>query len=332
MTGGDLPGVESGTDTTRHAALGPGEEFARIAAIWRRLGDRAAPAGDDAALVEIGGVALALSNDLSIEGRHFRRGWLAPDEIGYRATMAALSDLAAVAARPRGVVVGLGVSREDPDWFAEEIMAGVGEAAVACDTVVLGGDLIESSGITLDVCVIGEVPTAALRRSGAEVGDVVAVTGVLGGPAAALDAWYDGREPERWARDRFARPGARVSEALWLAAVGANAAIDVSDGLAADAEHLAAASALRIVLDLDRIPAGSGIEPSVAATGGEEYELLVTLPADRAASIVRDFDDRFDIALTRVGRVEQGAGVEVRRDGETVPLAPGYRRFEGRMS
>jgi len=246
--------------------------------------------------------------------------------------MAALSDLAAVAARPRGVVVGLGVSREDPDWLAEEIMAGVGEAAVACDTVVLGGDLIESSGITLDVCVIGEVPTAALRRSGAEVGDVVAVTGVLGGPAAALDAWYDGREPERWARDRFARPGARVSEALWLAAVGANAAIDVSDGLAADAEHLAAASALRIVLDLDRIPAGSGIEPSVAATGGEEYELLVTLPADRAASIVRDFDDQFDIALTRVGRVEQGAGVEVRRDGETVPMAPGYRRFEGRMS
>jgi thiamine-monophosphate kinase len=309
----------------RHLALGQGGEFDRIRAIWSRLGSRAAPAGDDCAIVEVGAERLALSVDLAVEGTHFRPGWLRPDELGWRVAMAALSDLAAVAAEPLGVLVSLGVPSEMHDAFTVELMAGVADAAQTVGAVVWGGDLVRSDRIAADVAVVGRAPRP-VYRAGAAPGDEVWVTGALGAPRAALRAWEDGREPDRDARERFARPAARVREAQWLAARGVRAMLDVSDGLLGDAGHLAAASGVAIEIESKRVPvhpaAGS---PDDALVSGEEYELLAALPAGFAAA--SEFTAAHGVALTRVGRVTPGAGVTLLDGGRPVTPPAEFRHF-----
>lgn len=311
-----------------HTPLGPGGEFDRVRGIWRRLGARAAAAGDDCAFVQIGAERLAISSDIAIEGTHFLPGWLAFHELGWRVATAALSDLAAVAATPQGMLVSVGLSPELPEAFSADLMEGVGEAAAAVGSVVWGGDLVRSERLTIDAIVVGRLEREPVRRSGATPGDSLCVTGSLGGPAAALEAWRARREPDRAARQRFARPVARIAEAQWLRDHGARAMIDLSDGLAADAGHLAAASSVAAVIDLGRVPvhvAATGAEAAV--TSGEEFELLVAVPARDVETIVREFAGRFDVPLTVVGRVDEGEGVRVERDGEAVGELALFRHF-----
>jgi thiamine-monophosphate kinase len=314
------------TAEARHAALGPGGEFDRIRAIWRRLGEQLSPAGDDCALVTLGGEPLAISTDLTIEGTHFRPGWLSPEEVGWRATAAALSDLAAVAAEPRGVMVSLGVSPEWPEALVSEVMQGAGAAAAAVEAQLWGGDLVRSERLVVDVVVVGRAD-APVRRAGARPGDGVWVTGALGGPGAALQAWLAGKEPDAEARRRFAAPRPRIAEGLWLRDEGAKAMIDVSDGLLGDAAHLAAASGVAVVIETERVPVHAGADsPATALVSGEEYELLVALPQD-AAEQARAFEEAFGVALTRIGRIEDGSGVRLLEGGAPVPLPTGYRQF-----
>ncbi len=315
------------TAESRHTALGPGGEFDRIRAIWRRLGEQVSPAGDDCALVTLGGELLAISTDVTIEGTHFQPGWLSAEEIGWRATAAALSDLAAVAAEPRGVLVSLGASPEWPEATVTEIMQGVGEAASAVEAQVWGGDLVRSERLVVDVVVVGRADAPVLR-SGAGPGDGLWITGSLGGPAAALRAWLAGEEPESAARERFARPRPRIAEALWLRDVGAKALIDVSDGLLGDAGHLAAASQVGVAIESERVPVHPGAaSPETALVGGEEYELLAALPEGVATEPAQGFEETFGIPLTRIGRVEAGSGVRLLEGGSPVPLPPGYTQF-----
>ncbi len=310
----------------RHAALGPGGEFDRIRAIWRRLGPRARTSGDDAAVLQLGGERVAISTDLAVEGTHFRPGWLAPREIGWRAAAASLSDLAAMAAGARGVLVSLGVSAEWPPEHVAELMEGVGEVTESVGGTVWGGDLVRSDRLVVDVVAVGSAK-APVRRSDAKPGDALWVTGALGGPAAALAAWLEGAEPERTARERFARPVPRLAEARWLQERGARAMIDVSDGVLADAAHLAAASGVAVVVDADRVPVHPAAEIAAALTGGEEYELLVTLPPQANADVAARFEQAFGLALTRIGRVEPGRGVSLLRGGAPAPLPKGYGHF-----
>ncbi len=135
------------------------------------------------------------------------------------------------------------------------------------------------------------------------MGDLVVVTGLLGGPGAAVEAWSAGGSPTAWARGRFAAPVPRWAEGAALAAAGASAMIDVSDGLRADAEHVSAASGVRIELDIARVPKGPGINPETALGSGEEYELLATIPPASYAALSRDWDSRFAVPLTVVGQV-----------------------------
>lgn len=309
-----------------HTALASGPEFELIESFWRRLGERAAPSGDDCAFVEHGGETLALTADLSVEGTHFRVGWLGFDELGWRAATAALSDLAAVAATPLGILVSLGVPLEWPGEHAREIMTGVGAAAARAGGVVLGGDLVRADRVVIDVTAVGRV-TAPVRRGGARAGDDLWVTGVLGGPAAALAAWERRAEPEASARQRFAHPEARIEEARWLCERGARAMIDISDGLLADAAQLAAASGHRVVIEAERVPVHAAADPELALIGGEEYELLVALPPGFSIESARAFERRFGVPVSRVGTVVDGAGVEVRRGGEVVALPEGFRHF-----
>jgi len=164
-----------------------------------------------------------------------------------------------------------------------------------------------------------------VRRSGAVPGDGLWVTGSLGGPAAAVAAWEAGREPAPDARVRFAHPVPRIAEAAWLRDHGATALIDLSDGLVGDAGHLAAASDVGLVIGAERVPVhpAAAAEPAVeqALVSGEEYELLVTLPAAFGTVERRMFEQRFRLPLTLVGMVGEGGGVTVLRDGK--PVTPG---------
>jgi thiamine-monophosphate kinase len=326
----------------RRSALGPGGEFDVIRRILGAQVDASTRPeilvgpGDDCAVVRAG--PLALTIDLAVEDVHFRRSWLGGREIGYRCATAALSDLAAMAAKPIGVLVSIAVPA-GAATLAEEIAAGVAEAAAACDAVVLGGDLSGSPGpIVVDVAAAGEA-VDPVTRAGARAGDELWVTGRLGGAAVAVAAWNAGQPLPDGARAAFVRPVARTAEARWLAESGAlHAAIDLSDGLAADAAHLAAASGVAIVLDLPLVPAHAAVRTfaqdadraaALVLGGGDDYELCIAAAPDALPPLVARFEQRFGVPLTRIGRVAAGAGVSgIGADGVRAPLAPrGYSHF-----
>ncbi|HVT37440.1 MAG TPA: thiamine-phosphate kinase [Gemmatimonadaceae bacterium] len=309
-----------------HLPLGPGAEFDIIRGLIARWGGVSEGTGDDAAVVEIpAGQSLAVSTDSSVENVHFRREWLSPREIGYRAAAAAISDLAAMGAAPRGMTVALTLPER---WRKEtgSLGDGLADAARETGTPILGGDLTRGADLVIGITVFGTV-AHPLTRAGAQPGDSVCVTGRLGGPRLALRAFERGVEPLAAYRERFAHPVPRLKEAMWLAAHGATAGLDCSDGIAADLTHLAAASRVRIVLDLDRLPRVTGASEDDAARSGEEYELIVT----GASLDAQAFELQFGIPLTAVGTVERagsaGAAVRARSNGAAVPLPAGHDHF-----
>jgi thiamine-monophosphate kinase len=305
--------------------LGPGGEFDRIRAFLAGLppapGVRVGP-GDDAAVLVDGTV---LSTDMAVEGVHWNPAWTTPREAGWRAGAAALSDLAAMAAEPVGLLVSLAAPREG--GAGDQAMAGIREVADAVGAPLLGGDLTRSPGpLVVDVVVVGRTG-APLLRSGARPGDELWVTGTLGGAHAALRAWRDGADPDPRARAAFARPHPRIQEARWLVqTLGARGGLDLSDGLAGDAAHLATASGVAVYLDEDqvrKVAFQGGVEG--ALHGGEDYELLVALPPGRGRGGVEEFRERFDLVMSPVGRVAAGSGVHLvpSGGGDPEPLRRG---------
>ena len=328
--------------------LGAGAEFDMIrrflrdadsspsnAAVQKALAHVVVPPGDDAAVIRDG--PFALSVDLSLEDVHFRRDWLAPEEIGYRACAAALSDLAAMAAEPVGILIALAVRDEDRNDFAPRVNAGARAAAIGFGATVLGGDLTRSlDRLAIDIVVIGRVLRPVLR-SGAQPGDTVWVTGELGAAAAAVACLLRGETPEPAVRLAFSLPAPRIPEALWLAERDLpRALIDLSDGLAGDADHIAAASGVSIIIDDDAVPIHPAARAAVdsqdgalhlALAGGEDYELAFTARPGAVEPHVEAFERAFGIRLTRVGSVERGSGVHLRRsDGSVRPMP--FRGFD----
>lgn len=314
-----------------HVAMGGSGEFDRIRAIAAALGADATSLGDDTAAVPAGQGTLVVSTDVSVEGVHFQRAWLESSEIGWRAAASALSDLAAAAAHPAGLTAAVSVPVGYPEAELVALMRGVGDAARYTGCQVLGGDLSRASVLSLAITVFGYADPPMSRR-GAAAGDGVWVTGALGGARAALHAWREGVEPASQAREAFTHPLPRIDVAQWLRAHGATAMIDISDGLGGDAKHLAAASGIGVRLELERVPlhpdvaaaaARAGEDPAFfAAVGGEDYELLVTLPngfAGAAACLAET-----GISLTRVGLVRRDAGVVATLMGSVVSIA-GYQ-------
>ncbi len=290
-----------------HQAMGPGLEFDTIRLLMERWGDLAADIGDDAAVLSWAGDEcragrqLVVSTDACLDGTHFREAWLGPDEVGARAIAAALSDLAAMGARAESVLLAFTV----PDMWRERLAGvadGIARVLRPTGARIVGGNMSHGAAFGITTTVIGSVATPVSRR-GAQPGDRLLVTGLLGGPGQAVAAWYGGQEPSDWARGRFVAPVPRLAAGERLAACGAHAMLDISDGLAADARHLAAASGVHLRLDVARLPVGPGIVRADALRSGEEYELLVAAPAHVADAILRDWDVDVLSPLTDIGEV-----------------------------
>ena len=313
--------------------LGPGAEFD---VIRRVLKGAVAPgsmvalgAGDDCALIKSGDGYLAVTVDLFVEGVHFLDSWGTPELVGRRAVLAAISDLAAMAAQPLAVLVSLSVPGDWGPELAERVGVGCRDAAQELGAALVGGDLSHGGPqLALDVAALGQVDSPLLR-SGARPGDELWVTGSLGAAAGAVRAWKSGGSVDEMWRQRFWAPTPRLGEARWLADRGASAAIDLSDGLVADAGHLAAASGVGVEIDGAEVPTAPGADAASALAGGEDYELLVAVPGGiLSEETVAEFSRTFAIPLTRVGRAVSGGGVRVFHDGEEVELASlGYDHF-----
>ena len=320
-------------------------EFERIGALIDAVAAPSVPEvelgpGDDAAILRATGTeALVLSTDLSVEHVHFRREWLTWESIGFRAIASALSDLAAMAARPLGVLVSLAVPPETDRRTLDELAHGMGGCLREHGAALLGGDLSRSPGpVVIDVTVIGAA-ARPVKRSGALPGDEIWVTGRLGGAGSAAAAWSRGLEPDPSARRAFERPRPRLKEALLLCrSADVHALIDLSDGLASDAAQVAAASGVRLVLESERVPlhrtlegwAKADVALALAVGGGEDYELLAVVAPGTAEAAVRELSADFQLEFTRVGMVTEGAGVGwVGARGESIePPASGFDHFE----
>lgn len=250
--------------------------------------------GDDAAAVRARGYAVT-STDAMFEGVHFDSRLLAPADIGHRALASALSDLAAMACPAGEAYLAVALPEGTSQEWALELVQGAVSLAAQHGVSLVGGDVARASALGICCTVVGwiEDPGELVGRDGAQPGDLLGVTGTLGGAAAGL-ALLSGRADVQdpalsaAARERHARPVPRLGESLALSQAGARAMIDVSDGVASDARHLAERSNLSVEISLARLPLGPAVsevatqlgqEPAeLAATGGEDYELLFCLP------------------------------------------------------
>ncbi|MEQ9325163.1 MAG: thiamine-phosphate kinase [Polyangiaceae bacterium] len=284
--------------------------------------------GDDAAVLRASTDGLVLSVDSVVEHVHFRRSWLTFAALGYKATMGALSDLAAMGAAPLGVLSSLILPADVDDEALEALARGQAETCAEVGTSVIGGNLARGAELSITTTVVGDAPRP-LRRDGARPGDVVVVAGALGMAAAGLRALMAGRRDVpvfEEAVSAWQRPRARIEEGIRLAKT-ATAAIDVSDGLALDLTRMAEASGCKVVLSeaalrsaaVARVAAALGADPlELVLSGGEDYALVATLPKDAER-----------LGLTRIGRCEAGGGVEIEgASGERTAVQPaGWDHF-----
>jgi thiamine-monophosphate kinase len=294
--------------------------------------------GDDGAILEVPKEhKLVTSIDTLVAGVHFPHNSLAFDT-GYKALAVNLSDLAAMAAKPAWFTLSLTLPQADPDWLAD-FSRGLFSLAQQHDLVLVGGDTSRGP-LSITIQVMGWLPDQQrpLLRSGAQPGDHIYVSGCLGDAALALARELGDKTTVRLTAvekqqlaQRLHRPQPRVALGLKLAGT-ATSAIDISDGLLADLGHIVDASGVSAWLDLEDLPLSSALtklgQPEawrLALTGGDDYQLCFTAPADQATNLA---NWQGDYALWRIGKINPGAGISYDREKLTGALVqPGYRHF-----
>jgi thiamine-monophosphate kinase len=311
----------------------------------RRSSDVVLGIGDDCALLRMRpGAEIAVTTDLSIDGRHFRLGWHSPEAVGHRTLARGLSDLAAMGARPLGAFVSLGLPKElvkssgrARSWV-ERFYDGLLLLAGKHKTSLAGGDLAESPLALADIVLVGSVPRGrALLRSGAHRGDEIYVTGALGGAAAGLAKLAELASQAKTSVNRGVRipaqfaellqphlyPEPRLAQGAWLGwHKAAAAAIDLSDGLSTDLAHICEESNVAAEVDAAALPLGMGGTLEQALHGGEDYELLFTSRADQR--VPRRIAG---VPITRIGRI---VGARKGRPQMTLLTSDGPQPLEAR--
>jgi thiamine-monophosphate kinase len=291
--------------------------------------------GDDAAVLAPTGGELVITTDMLVEDVHFDTGTVGARDLGHKAIVVNVSDVAAMAGSPRAAVCALVLPPATEAAWVMELFGGMREACDEYALWLVGGDLSSGRDVSIAVTVTGEVaPGKAILRSGARPGDRVIVTGDLGGSAAGLRLMSVRTAPAAMQLAlirRHVRPTARVGEARVLARHGVTAMIDVSDGLAIDLSRLARASGVGARLAIDDVPVSEGATMDDALGGGEDYELLATITEAAAVEAARsELKEAFGVGLTEIGRIEEGAGglTAIHGDGRERRLEPtGWDHF-----
>ncbi|MBW3588283.1 MAG: thiamine-phosphate kinase [Actinobacteria bacterium] len=284
--------------------------------------------GDDAAVLRAPAGTILFTTDLMIEGVHFDLEITGPEDLGYKALAVNISDVAAMGGTPRRALVSLGLRPQMETEWVERLYRGMRECADQFDMAIAGGDISRSDCLLLSVALLGNpAGRLVIERKGARVGDVICVTGTLGESAAGYRLLRAGIKERADLKDRHLRPTPRVKEVEILRRQLPTAMIDVSDGFAADLSHLCEQSEVGAIVrssdlplvdltdvELDRDPLELGLH------GGEDYELIFTIPADRADEALSKVTRETKTAVTVVGEIVEGRGMALVIDGEESEL------------
>jgi thiamine-monophosphate kinase len=302
--------------------------------------------GDDAAvLVPARGAVDVVTTDALVEGVHFRRDWTPPHAIGHKALAVNLSDLAAMGAEPRAVLLSLALPSELPLTDFDELIEGFLALSDAVRMPLVGGNITRSPGpLMMDVTAIGTAhPRRLLMRRGGQPGDEVFLTGSIGAAAAGMgfladSARRDGLGPvDRDCLARYERPDARLECGIQVARNrAASACVDLSDGLGDAARQIATASHTGVVLEAGQVPIHAGaaawatrhqLDPlEFSMSGGEDYELLFAVRPRRRRAFLA-VAGRCRTSVTRIGRLTAEPGAWLERAGRLEPLVRGYSHF-----
>lgn len=302
--------------------------------------------GDDTAVLDINGTKLVLTIDTQLEDAHFRRRWMPPFELGWKSVAVSVSDVVAMGGKPIAALLGIGLTGEEPVAFVDEFYEGAIALCQSTGILLLGGDTVRSPlGLMFSSVVIGIVEGEPIRRSGAQIGDSIVVTGFVGEASAGFwlleqDVDFMSSPLLQHCIKRFRQPEPKVNAVQVLRSFPVHAAIDISDGLVIDAQRIANASKVQILLDLTKLPLSdalkeaakvTGRDPiSLALTGGEDYELLLSVPV----SVLTEFCQALkaiDITAHPIGEVgahhDEGQVLGKHDNGTVSLLHGGFQHF-----
>jgi thiamine-monophosphate kinase len=287
--------------------------------------------GDDCAALRIpSGHDALITTDFSLEDVHFRRKWHPADVVGHRCLARGLSDIAAMGGTPLAAFLSLALPPKIPQRWVDDFLRGFLKLAGQFNVVLAGGDTAQSpAGVLADIAVIGSVPReGAVLRSGARPGDLIYVTGKLGGAAAVLRRLFSKPRIKLRPSDHPAHfyPIPRVDVGKYLREQKvATAMIDISDGLSTDLNHICEESGVAARIVAEQIPVSDTANLALALNGGDDYELLFTArPGKRVSRKIAG------ISITRIGEIVGGRGMRIQRGGSVQKLsAQGWEHFQG---
>ncbi len=261
---------------------------------------------------------LLLATDVLVEGVHFDPDWCSPDDVGWKALAVNLSDIAAMGGESTAAVASLVVDPDQPG-IADQGMSGLATAASDLSCPIVGGDTSRGPALAVSVAVVGRAhPFGPVLRSDAKPGDAVIATGELGAAAAGLLAARKGNV-DAPGTGRLRRPVPRLAEGAATVANGATAMIDLSDGLAVDLRRLCQESGCAALIDEEAVPRPAGVDLGLALFGGDDYELLFTVPSERVDDVLA-----WNLApVTVIGKIAAGP------PQVTISSAQGTRPREG---
>lgn len=288
--------------------------------------------GDDAAVLACVDGRVVVTTDMLVEGRHFRRDWSEPADIGHKAAAENLADIAAMGAVPTAIVVALALPADTEITWVDGFLAGLLEECGRAGAALVGGDLVRGDNVTVGVTAFGDLSgRAPILRSGARAGDVIAVCGSLGSAAGGLAVLSRGFRSPRALVDAHRRPRPDYRAGVRASDAGAHALMDISDGLLIDADRMAKASGVAFDIDSAALPCDEAVITTASAYnldpltwvlgGGDDHVLLATFEA--GATLPEGF--------TAVGTVMDvvGSGARVSVDGKQVEQIAGFEHFRG---